>query len=87
MEVVFLYITFVIIVTLIGSKKNRALGGFFLSLILSPLIGLVWVLVMSDPKVAKCPICKEAIQTDALKCKHCGAELAQTINNVLDGVE
>ena len=50
MEIAFFYIVFVIIIALIGSSRGRAVDGFFVSLILSPLIGLIWVLAMPNLK-------------------------------------
>ena len=50
MEIAFFYITFVIVITIIGSSRGRAIDGFFVSLILSPLIGFIWVLAMPNLK-------------------------------------
>lgn len=55
---------------------------FVLSLILSPVIGLI-VLLISGKKTdkptpathVKCPDCRELVLQDASKCKHCGCAL------------
>ena len=75
MEFVVPYIVLLIAVTVFGSRKNRALSTFLIALFFSPLIGLIWALLISDPEAIKCPMCKEPIQPDAIKCKHCGSNL------------
>ena len=78
MEIAVPYLILLIAVTVFGSRKNRGLSTFFIALILSPLVGLIWALLVSDPEATKCPMCKEIIQPDAIKCKHCGAGLTHT---------
>lgn len=47
--IIIMWIVFSFIVGAIGSNKSVGfIGGFFLSLLLSPLIGLIIVLVSSD---------------------------------------
>lgn len=73
----------------VASYKGRsATAIFFLSLFASPIVGLVVALVLrpknqsADGEPAptiethgRCPMCKELVRRDALKCKHCGGEL------------
>ena len=46
METLILYILLVLIVSLAGKAYGRGMGTFLVSLILSPLIGLIYVLIM-----------------------------------------
>lgn len=91
MEIVLGWIIFSVVAGWIASSKGRSgVGVFFLSLLLSPLVGIIVALVMS-PKVKldeaaarsagaagdfrKCPYCAEAIRREAVKCKHCGSSV------------
>lgn len=66
-----------------ANKKGRDFGRWFvISLLLSPLIGFVLLLLMQDVSeqtaledglLKKCTSCAELIKTEAVKCKHCGA--------------
>lgn len=67
-----------------GNKGHSGFAFFFLSLLLSPLIGLTWALVAKDinDEVAvksgdlkKCLHCAELVKKEATKCKHCGEKL------------
>lgn len=71
----FFYLILIIMVTAIGRSRHRGADGFFASLLFSPVVGLIWVLAMPDPTDVICPICKELVKKEALKCKHCGADL------------
>lgn len=85
MEIVIGWIVFSAVVGVIADNKGRfGIGYFFLSLILSPLIGLI--LAVALPAVSKndgpspkthvrCPDCRELVLKDARKCKHCGCAL------------
>ena len=69
----------------IASNKGRsAFGYFLLSFLLSPIVGLIAVLIAKEDKKAieeksiktgnliKCPDCAELIKSEAKVCKHCG---------------
>ncbi|GGB07685.1 hypothetical protein [Agarivorans gilvus] len=86
---VILWLVFAVCVGVLAANKGRSGIGFFLiSLILSPLIGLIITLVVSPvtEKVEaaaiesgtqkKCPKCAELVKNEAVICKHCQAELA-----------
>lgn len=55
---------------LAGSFNRSKSLWFFFSLFLSPIVGLILLLIFgSDGK--KCPKCAEVVKPDALICKHC----------------
>lgn len=71
------------------SKGRSPVVAFFISLLLSPLVGLIVVAMLEDrdtldrialrtgrsPTQKLCPYCAETIQRDAVRCKHCQADL------------
>lgn len=67
------------------SKGRSGIGYFFLSILLSPLIGILAAAFMSSLKVpagvdarerVPCFKCAELVLPQASVCKHCGADLA-----------
>ena len=82
MEIVIGWMVLSLVAGIIASSKNRSGFGYcFLSLILSPVVGLL--LAIGLPKIveldpvaySRCPDCKERVIKGARKCKHCGLEL------------
>lgn len=95
MEFVFFWLVFSIVVGVAANSRGRSgVGWFLFSLILSPLLGLILVLVLprqsaetqdADEEVApkfadvRCPDCRELVRADARKCKHCGSALVPKV--------
>lgn len=91
----FVWILFSIAVGVLASNRGRSgIGWFLFSLLLSPLIGLIFCLVCKDlsneksdqqpneKTHRKCPKCAEFIKPEASVCKHCGAEVIPDLDYV-----
>lgn len=95
MEIFIGYFVFSIVVGVAASSRGRSgFGWFILSLLISPLLTLILVLVLPNCAIGPaatgvsprthhhCPECKELIRKDALKCRYCGSKLSpQVIDN------
>lgn len=86
MEIGFLYVGLAVAVAFLAARRGRsAMLWLVLSLVISPLLGFVFVLVLRDLSAGpneptpethvRCPDCKELVRKDASKCKHCGCKL------------
>jgi len=80
-----LWVFLSLLVGYFAGKKGRSPGNwFFISLFISPLIAGFLLLIGADISeqenfkngvLKKCLYCAEPIKREAVKCKHCGADL------------
>lgn len=92
MELVIFWFILSIVAAAIASNNGRSgFGYLLLSLILSPMIGIICVIAagknvarleqdqINDGSKRRCPYCEEIVRVEAVKCRHCGSALAGTI--------
>lgn len=83
MEIFAFWFFFSIAVGILASNRGRSgFLWFIFSIFLSPLLGIIFVLVMQNLQDSpnpnthvRCPDCRELVRNDARKCKHCGVSL------------
>ena len=95
MEFVILWLIFAALIGLWSRNKGGSfIAGFLFSILLSPLIA-GFIVALRNPNSAalegnriargnlkKCPSCAELVKIEAIKCKHCGAELTDELKNL-----
>jgi hypothetical protein len=85
MNFLLLWIFLCAAIAILASNRGRAgVGYFLLSFFLSPLVGLIILLLRgeNEAKIRErtlrsgarrdCPSCKELVLPDAIKCRYCG---------------
>ena len=61
--------------------RRSAVGWTLLSLVLSPLVGFVFLAVLGGAKArdrvdrVPCPFCSEPVRISAVRCPHCRSDL------------
>lgn len=85
LEIVIVWFALSVVAGIVAHSRGRSgFGYFMLSLLLSPLVGLILVALLPAevqvPKAGdgvhrKCPMCAELVKLEALRCRHCGGEL------------
>lgn len=89
MEIFFFWVALSIVAAWIASKKGRSgVNAFLLSMVLSPVIGLIVAIFLdrrerpgtvayeeATAERVRCPDCRELVLAEARKCKHCGCGL------------
>lgn len=87
MIIVFFWIAFSIFAAILAARfKRSAFGYLLLSIVISPLLCLLLLVILGPVKaeaalpvaaeaLIKCPDCAEDIKPDAKVCKHCGYRL------------
>lgn len=86
MEILFFWVALSVVAGVVAHSRGRiGFGYFILSLVLSPLVGLILVALLpavavvpqaGDGAHRKCPMCAELVKLEALRCRHCGGDLA-----------
>ncbi len=96
-----LFIVWILLSIVVGmfaqSRGHSFIATFFFSLILSPLIAFLIVLIrkpntkaveeqaVASGELRKCPQCAEMIKAEAIKCRYCGFELPLEPNGPMVG--
>lgn len=66
------------LVATIAERKGRKGAGYLvLSIFLSPLVGGIIVLCVSDKTKKECPFCKKAVDINATVCPYCNQKIVK----------
>lgn len=69
-----------LVATIAEKKGHKGIGYLLLSFFLSPLVGAIIVLCISNKNKKRCPFCRKNIDINALICPHCNKLLKKTSN-------
>ncbi len=86
MEILFFWLVLSIVIGIGAASRGRSgFGWFLLSILISPLIALILLLLMPSKAArpdepnpdthVRCPDCAELVLAEARVCKHCGCKL------------
>lgn len=79
-QVVILFFVACILVAFFAKSRELSFGKFFfVSLFLTPLIGLIWALLAQPEGSYRCPECRGWVAPEARKCRHCGSSITTTM--------
>ncbi len=82
MELFILWLLLAVAVGVLASNRGRnGFGWFLFSMLLSPLLGVIFLLVSKDLKKddgvrVPCPACSEKVLITASICPHCRSEIS-----------
>lgn len=92
MEIVFFWVAFSVVAGVVAASRGRSGSGYFLlSLVLSPLIGLLLAALLPSKAVQTgaddrerfaCPQCAEMVLVQAIKCPHCGFGIGEHVAQI-----
>jgi hypothetical protein len=78
MEIFLLWFGLSIAIGAVAAGKDRSgFGWFVLSLVISPLLAGLFLLLVGDGRSSRCPYCAERVKAAARICPHCKSELVQ----------
>lgn len=67
------YVLFLILVGKMAAGKSRSVAGWVLvAFLFSPLVGIIFLLILPARHRKTCPKCAEEVKAAACVCRHCG---------------
>lgn len=75
MGLLLIWMLFGIIAAIIGARKGEGFKAFILGSTFGP-IGVVLAQISKGTR-AKCPVCEELIELEAIKCPRCMSDLSE----------
>ena len=79
--IIFLWVGLSITIGIWANSRGRSgLGWTLLSIVISPVLAGIFIVVIQNNAQFRCWQCAEFVLKQARKCKHCGAELSPSFN-------